>query len=67
LEALDLYLDRAMLGSFDEVRVVHGHGTGRLKKAVREYLSKHPAVASSRSGGQGEGGDGVTVARLRSA
>ena len=66
LEALDLYLDRALLGSFDEVRVVHGHGTGRLKKAVRNYLAKHPAVASSRSGGQGEGGDGVTVARLRS-
>jgi len=62
---LDRYLDQAILGDGDEVRVVHGHGTGRLRKAVREHLGSHRAVASHRAGGDGEGGDGATVVTLR--
>ncbi len=65
LEELDRYLDRALLGSGDSVRVVHGHGTGRLRAAVREHLRDHPAVASLRPGRPEEGGDGATVAVLK--
>jgi DNA mismatch repair protein MutS2 len=65
LEALDDFLDRALLGSLLEVRVIHGHGSGRLRKAVRAFLAKHPAVARARPGGDGEGGDGATVVKLQ--
>ena len=64
LKELDRYLDRALLASMGEVRVVHGHGTGRLRDAVREHLSGHAAVSSHRPGGKGEGGDGATVVEL---
>ncbi|MDA8017256.1 MAG: Smr/MutS family protein [Thermoanaerobaculia bacterium] len=64
LEELDRYLDRALLASMGQVRVVHGHGTGRLRDAVREHLSGHLAVSSLRPGGKGEGGDGATVVDL---
>ena len=67
LRELDDYLDRALLGSRREVRVVHGHGTGALRDAVREHLRRHPAVASQRPGARNEGGDGATVATLRDA
>lgn len=64
LEEIDVYLDRALLSSSPDVRIVHGHGTGRLKKAVRRHLDRHPAVASWRPGGDREGGDGATVVTL---
>ncbi len=66
LEALDRYLDQALLAGAEQVRVVHGHGTGRLKRAVREHLATHPSVADQRPGREGEGGDGATVVRLSS-
>jgi len=65
LRELDAYLDRALLSSRPEVRVVHGHGTGALRDAVREHLKRHPAVASQRPGKGNEGGDGATVVTLR--
>ena len=65
LDRLDDYLDDALRGGREEVRVVHGHGTGRLRQAVREHLTAHPAVASWRPGEDGEGGNGATVVRLR--
>jgi DNA mismatch repair protein MutS2 len=65
LARLDGYLDEALLAGREEVRVVHGHGTGRLRQAVREHLTAHPAVASWRPGEEGEGGNGATVVRLR--
>ena len=55
LKELDRYLDRALLASVGEVRVVHGHGTGRLRDAVRDHLSGHAAVSSHRPGRQGRG------------
>ncbi len=64
LEEIDAYLDRALLTSASEARIVHGHGTGRLKKAVRRHLDSHPAVESWRPGGAREGGDGATVVVL---
>ncbi len=65
LDRLDGYLDEALLAGREEVRVVHGHGSGRLRSAVREHLNSHPAVASWRPGEEREGGDGATVVRLR--
>jgi DNA mismatch repair protein MutS2 len=46
------------------VRVVHGKGTGTLRKAVREFLRGHPLVSSFRSGEQGEGDTGVTIVKF---
>lgn len=57
-------LDRAVLGQASFLRIIHGHGTGRLKSVLREYLSGSPYVASFRSGDRTEGGDGVTVVKL---
>jgi len=67
LEELDSYLDRALLAARKEVRVIHGHGTGRLRDAVREHLRAHPAIANLRAGAANEGGNGATVATLRGA
>ena len=66
LEELDSYIDQALLSHRREVRVVHGHGTGRLRQAVRDHLRGHSGVASVRSGAPNEGGNGATVITLRS-
>ena len=65
LAELDAFLDQAMLSGRGEVRIVHGHGSGRLRDAVREHLRKHPAAAASRPGAPNEGGNGATVVTLR--
>ena len=62
--ALDQYLDRAYLAGLPWVRLIHGKGMGVLRQVVRQHIEGHPLVASVRSGEQGEGGDGVTVAHL---
>jgi DNA mismatch repair protein MutS2 len=67
LEVLDAYIDQALLSSRKEVRVIHGHGTGRLRQAVREHLRAHRGVSELRSGAANEGGDGATVVTLKSA
>jgi DNA mismatch repair protein MutS2 len=64
LDALERYLDSAYLAGLPWVRIIHGKGTGKLRLAVREALSHHPHVKSFESGGDSEGGDGVTVAKL---
>ncbi len=64
LPRLDKYLDDAYLAGLPWVRIIHGKGTGALRRAVREALAQHPLVADMRSGEYNEGGDGVTVARL---
>lgn len=64
LALLERYLDRAIISRRDEVRIIHGHGTGALKKAVRSWLSASPWASAFRPGGRGEGGDGVTVVTL---
>jgi len=64
LEESDKFLDRALLEGKQAVRIIHGFGTGALRKAVRDHLRKHPAVKSWRPGNENEGGDGATVAVL---
>jgi len=64
LPRLDRYLNAAYLAGLPWVRIIHGQGTGALRRAVREALEHQPLVAEMRPGEQGEGGDGVTVVRL---
>ncbi|MBX7114564.1 MAG: Smr/MutS family protein [Myxococcaceae bacterium] len=58
-------LDRALQSGEREVLIVHGHGTGALKQAIREYLERCAYVQGFRAGDRHEGGPGVTVATLR--
>lgn len=67
-DALDVVvvgLDRATLGGSPFVRIIHGHGTGRLRNALRDYLKGSPYVVAFRPGDRAEGGDGVTIVQLR--
>lgn len=64
LEILDRYLDDVHLVGLDSVRIIHGKGTGALRKAVREYLRVQPNVKSYRDGLREEGGFGVTIAEF---
>ncbi|HOP63424.1 MAG TPA: endonuclease MutS2 [Spirochaetota bacterium] len=65
LSVMDRELDRMDRNSIDIVIVIHGHGTGALKEAVREALKMNIYVRDFRHGDYGEGGDGVTVVRMR--
>jgi DNA mismatch repair protein MutS2 len=64
LEQIDRHLDAASLTGLPWVRIVHGKGTGTLRRAVREFLADHPMVSSYESGAPNEGGEGVTIAKL---
>jgi DNA mismatch repair protein MutS2 len=67
LPKLERYLDNAYMARLPWVRIIHGKGTGALRDAVRNLLRTHPSVAEFRNGESGEGGDGVTVAKLVSS
>ncbi len=62
---VEKYLDDAVLGGLSQVRVVHGKGTGALRKAVHGLLAVHPLVASFRAGEPREGGGGATVVEIK--
>jgi DNA mismatch repair protein MutS2 len=64
VDTLDRYLDAALRAGLPMVRVIHGRGTGAVRRAVHEYLRDHPAVQRFRLGEAGEGGDGATVVYL---
>lgn len=65
LERMDLFLDHAYLNNLRAVYIIHGHGTGALKRAVRGNLPQSRYVDRFRRGERGEGGDGVTIAFLK--
>ncbi|HEX2691888.1 MAG TPA: Smr/MutS family protein, partial [Kofleriaceae bacterium] len=62
---VDRFVDESLLAGRDAIFVVHGHGTGALRSAIRSHLGTHQAIEKFRPGEQSEGGDGVTVAFLR--
>jgi DNA mismatch repair protein MutS2 len=67
-EAVDLtdkFLDEVFLNGFSEVRIIHGHGTGALRRAIAELLTGHPHVARFKAAPQDQGGAGATVVELR--
>jgi len=64
LQKLDRHLDTALRAGLPWVRIIHGKGTGALRRAVRDFLADHPLVSTYEAGGDREGGEGVTVAKL---
>jgi DNA mismatch repair protein MutS2 len=64
IDAVDTYLDRAALEDRSPVFIVHGHGTGALKKIVRAHLAASSYVRRWAPGAKGQGGDGVTVVEV---
>ncbi len=58
---LEAYLDKASLANLTPVQIIHGHGSGQLRHAIRDYLDDSPYVAKYRPGENSEGGDGVTI------
>ncbi len=65
VEMADKFLDDAFLAQMSEVRIVHGMGTGALRQAISDLLSKHPHVSRFEAAPSSEGGRGVTVVTLR--
>ena len=62
---LGKYLDDAYLAAIETARIIHGKGTGVLRQSVQKYLQTHRLVSEYRLGMYGEGGDGVTVVKLK--
>ena len=65
LHKVDELLDSCSVNNISECKIIHGIGTGRLRKAVWEHLKTHPLVKSYRSGAYGEGEKGVTIVELK--
>lgn len=61
LARLEKYIDAALLAGYPSVTIIHGKGTGALRKGVQEFAKQHPRITSYRSGSMEEGGSGVTV------
>ena len=62
---LDRFIDRAYLAGLSQIYVIHGFGTGAVRKACYEFFKKCPHVKETRFGGEGEGLNGVTVVYLK--
>ena len=65
LGMVDIFLDNALMGKLETVTIIHGKGTGALRKAVRAHLKQSRYVKEFRPGVYGEGEDGVTVVTLK--
>lgn len=65
LDKAERFLDRAMLSQYPCIYLIHGHGTGALKRSMRRYLEESPYVRRFRPGQPEEGGDGVTLVELQ--
>jgi DNA mismatch repair protein MutS2 len=65
VDAVDKFLDEASLAGVSHVRIIHGHGTGALRKAITEMLKGHPHVQSFAAAPQDQGGAGATVVELK--
>lgn len=65
LSELGLFIDRCVLNNIEEIRIIHGKGTGALRSTVTDYLKTHPNVSEYRLGRYGEGENGVTIAKLK--
>ncbi len=65
-ERVDKFLDQAALAGKPSVRIIHGHGTGALRRGLAEFLSSHPLVESIRHEAEDRGGTAITVVELKS-
>jgi DNA mismatch repair protein MutS2 len=66
VDAVDKFLDQASMASLSQVRIIHGHGTGALRRAIAEMLKDHPHVARFAAAPQDQGGSGATLVELKS-
>ncbi|MBN2268074.1 MAG: endonuclease MutS2 [Acholeplasmataceae bacterium] len=64
-DAMDQAIDQAMLSNLHQMRIIHGFGSGAVRKAVYQYIKQSPYIDSSRFGGEGEGLNGVTIITLK--
>ncbi|MEG1835108.1 MAG: endonuclease MutS2 [Oscillospiraceae bacterium] len=62
---LDLFIDSVLRTGLNEITIVHGKGTGVLRKGIQTHLKKHPNIKTFRTGVYGEGEEGVTIAELK--
>jgi len=62
---IERYIDDARIAGLEQIFIIHGKGTGALRRKVQEYLSKHKMVESFRLGNWNEGSSGVTIAKLK--
>lgn len=62
---LDMFIDNAVLTGVKVLTIIHGKGTGILRKGIQQHLKGHPSVRDFRSGVFGEGEDGVTIVELK--
>ena len=65
IDRADKFLDQALLAELHQVRVIHGHGTGQLRRALTEFLHEHPLVSKTMPAPADQGGGGVTLVELR--
>jgi DNA mismatch repair protein MutS2 len=65
LSRAERFLDEALLGELRTVRVIHGYGTGQLRRAIAGFLQTHPLVANFSAAPAEQGGGGVTVVELK--
>jgi DNA mismatch repair protein MutS2 len=65
LDRLDKFLDQATVADVRELRIVHGHGTGQLRRTVASYLKEHPLVARFEPAPENQGGGGATIVYLK--
>ena len=62
---VDRFMNRAVLAGLSELEIIHGKGTGILRKEINRYLKNHPLVKNQRLGDWNEGDTGVTIAELK--
>lgn len=65
IDAVDRYIDQTALDDLNEIRILHGKGTGALSSAIQEFLQTHPLVKSSHFAEQRDGGAGVTIVEMK--
>jgi DNA mismatch repair protein MutS2 len=65
VDAVDKFLDEAFLNSQAQLRIVHGHGTGALRRAIAELLKGHPHVERFAAAPPDQGGGGATLVELK--
>jgi DNA mismatch repair protein MutS2 len=65
LDRLEKFLDESTVTDLRELRIVHGHGTGQLRRAIAAFLKEHPLVARFEPAPQNQGGGGATIVELK--
>ena len=65
MQEVEAFIDSAVISNLEEVRIVHGVGTGKLRAGVHDFLRKHKNVSEYRLGTYGEGETGVTIVKIK--